>query len=287
MRDYLKKIEMVGCVMIYRENDICRWSLDWLYEHCDKVLIVLDNWNYETEQIALEYKNKYPDITYISYTDVSIIEKNNTIPGRVKNRFKRKQDEIREFVFKELRKIHKKKNIDLLVWLDSDEKPINEFPKHLEKFWNSDKKFMFCGFVEPFESLQILMSQVMAPHTRVLKYIPELTVYPWLNRCRYHPYAMTTRPIKQRNVIVHVCHLTEEYRQHRQFMDGRDFMTECDRQLWFLPKSVFEMTAEEIADYQPCSYGRLSKYPSVPIQKYLDNKDYYINKFKLKLWNQH
>jgi hypothetical protein len=274
MRNYLKDVEIVGATMVYQEGDQCRWSLDWLYANCDRVCILLDNWNEETEKIVLEYRDKYPDITHISYSDEDVRINKNEIQGQIKKRFKLRQDAIRERMIIELKKMHDEKPIDLLIWPDSDETFIDEFPKYLEEFWNQDYyEFMMLGFVEVYDSFRMIISHQMAPHGRVYKYKPEMTVYPWRARTRYNPYYNEKRPWKVRNVIVHMNHFTEDYRERREFFSNVDMMTECIRYLWFLPKDVRKMTAQEIADYQPGHRQAPSKYKPILLSEYIKEKN--------------
>lgn len=281
MRDYLCHIRIVGAVLVYQEGDQCRWSLDWLYENCDRVCIVLDNHNEETEKIVLEYRDKYPNKTHIAYCDEPVNYDKNEIPGQVKKRFKNRQGQIREFMLKELRKMHEERPIDLLVWPDSDETFINEFPRFLEKFWSSEHKWMMLGFLEVFESMQAIMTQKMAPHGRVYKYDPAMTVYPWIGRTRYYPQCLE-RPWKVRNVVIHVNHLTEAYRARRQQFDNIDFRTICERKIWILPKDVRRMKAADLADYQYGYRGKEPKYTPIPIDEFLAN----INNYDIKLWTK-
>jgi hypothetical protein len=271
MRSYLKEIEIVGAVMVYQEGEQCRWSLNWLYDNCDRVCILLDNFNSETEAIVLQYKEKYPDRTNVFYSEEPANEKRNKIQGQVKKRFKNRQPYIREQLIKGLRTMHDEKPIDLLIWPDSDETFINEFPKHLEEFRQRGEEFMFLGFVEVYDSMDQIITQIMAPHGRVFKYKPEMTALPYQMRTVYHPYELK-RPWKVRNVVVHVCHLTEEYRARRQFFDNRNMKEETKRLLWKLPKDVREMTAEEIADYQFGHRAAPPKYAPIDLEDYLLNK---------------
>ena len=273
MRNYLKEINITGAVLVYREGNQCHWSLDWLYANCDRVCIVLDNWNKETEEIVMEYKAKYPEITHIAYSNVPFDEKRNKIAGQIKKRFKSNQAQIREFVIKEIKKLHDEKPIDMLIWPDSDEIFVNEFPSYLEEFWTKDPhSYMMLGFVEPYDNFKIIIQQPMAPHPRVWKYNPDMTVYPWKGRCRYHPYY-SERPWKLRNVILHLCHFTEEYRKKRAFFEHSKEEDLLNRNLWILPKDVRQMTTQEIADYQPGPHRAPSKYPSILLKDYLKKHD--------------
>lgn len=148
MRNYLVDVEIVGATMIYQEGETCRWSLDWLYGNCNRVCVLLDNWNKETEDIVMEYKNRYPDRTRLVYSTDPVIEAKNKISGQIKKRFKNRQHCIRQQVIDELRKMHEEKPIDMLIWPDSDETFIDEFPVYLERFWKSDYDYMMLGFLD-------------------------------------------------------------------------------------------------------------------------------------------
>jgi hypothetical protein len=270
MREYLKNINIVGAVMVYQEGEQCHWSLDWLYANCDRVCIILDNWNKETEDFVLTYRDKYPDITTIAYSNDPVNEGRNKIQGQVKKRFKLRQNHIREVVIKELKKMHDIKPIDLLIWPDSDETFINEFPKYLENFWNNrPERYIVAGFIEAFENFQTIVYQKMSPHGRVFKYDPLMTAHPYTPRTRYYPYK-NERGYKIRNLIIHLDHFNEEYRKRRQFFDNTPWLEESmDYNVWQLPKDVREMTVEEIADYQPGPHGVKSKYPPITLKEYL------------------
>jgi len=276
MRNYLKDIEIVGAVMVYREGAQCRWSLDWLYANCDRVCILLDNYNKKTETVVMEYKKKYPDITHIAYSDEPYLEDKNKVQGQIKKRFKNRQPKIRECVIKELRKMHDIKKIDLLIWPDSDETFINQFKDILVEFWDRDEQFMSLGFIEVFDRMDQIITQKMAPHGRVYKYNPEMTALPSQMRTVYHPYE-NRRSWKVRHMVIHLCHYTKKYRKMRQFFDNRDMMGETKRLIWKLPKDVREMTAEEISDYQFGYRQAPPKYKPVDLEDYLLNKN---------LWNQ-
>lgn len=275
MRKYLENINLVGAVMVYRERDKCRWSLDWLCDNCNLVVVLLDNFDLETERIVLEYKNKFPDIVRMIYSKVLVSSKINSVSGYQKRRFKLNQHIIREQVIEELKKIHKKTPVQLLVWLDSDETPINAFPSYLEEFWNNrPEMYMSLGFVEAFDNFDKIISQRMAPHGRVWKFLPEMSALPYTTRTRHNPYK-DMRAWKVRNIIVHMCSFNEEYRKQREFCDHMSWEEEAkNRCLWQLPKDVREMSVEEIADYQFGSHGTPSKYSPIPLVEYLKNKKY-------------
>ena len=281
MRNYLNDIEIVGATMCYKEGEQCRWSIDWLIENCDRVLVLLDNWDEKTENIVLDYKNRFPEKVFVKYSNEAPGSR-DLIHGQVKRRFKLRQNFIREQAIKGLRELHDKKPIDLLIWPDSDEVFINQFPSILENFWYNKKEydFMMLGFLEIYDSFRILISQKMAPHGRVFHYNPEMSAHPYQPRTVYFPFNLK-RPLKVRNVVIHLNHFTEEYRKRRQFFDNVDMMTECVRYVWFLPKDLREMTVDEIAEYQFGHRQAPPKYAPILLEEYLNNKEYYNNKYNI------
>ena len=288
MRKYLKNIEIVGATMVYKEGEQCRWSLDWLYANCDRVCILLDNWDDKTEKIVKEYAKAHPKRTRIIYSDVEVEYDKNTYRGFVKHRFKKLQASVRECMLKEINAMNDEKPIDILIWPDSDEVFIDEFHKYLEMFWNERTEFdyMMLGFVEVYDSMQMILSQKMAPHGRVYRYKPNMTIHPWVGRTRYHPHCDEKRPWKLRHTVIHVNQLTKEYRQRRRFFENSKKKDMNTRELWILPKDVREMTADEIADYQPGPHQTPPLNASIKLTDYLNNKEKYINKYNLKLWTQ-
>lgn len=280
MRNILQNIEVVGATMVYREGNKCKECIDWLCDFCDRVIILLDNYDSITKNIILEYKNNFPDKINIIYSSEPVIEYKNEISGQIKKRLKLRQQYIREQVIVGLKKMHKEKPIDLLYWPDSDEIPINEFPRYLEEFWNNKEyDSMAVGFLEVYDSFKLLISQGMAPHLRVFKFREDMTALPYKQRCFHYPYC-NKRPWKVRNLIIHLCHFTEERRAFRKFICNQDMIAEKPREAWILPKDIRKMTVSEIAEYQ---YGHRQTPPihsSFMLTDYINNKEKYKDLFK-------
>ena len=272
MRTNLHKLNIVGAVMIFQEGEYCRQTLEWLCNYCDRVIILLDNHDGDTEQIAFEYKDRFNGKVNLIYSTEPVNLDKNVIQGQIKKRFKLRQNFIREQVIDKLKELHKEWPVDLFIFLDSDEVPINQFPEVLEEFWDRPERYMMTGFVEPFEDYQTLIYQKMSPHGRVYKYDPEISAHPYTTRTRYNPYGKE-RAWKVRNLIVHLCHFDEGRRKRRQFFDNVDFVNEsAGFDVWKLPKDVREMTYKELADYQPGAHGAESVFKPIKIEEYLKNK---------------
>lgn len=272
MRNKLIDKEIVGAVMVFQEGDYCRQTIEWLCDFCDRVIILLDNHDENTERIVFEYKDKFDDKIVIVYSTEPVNLDKNSIQGQIKKRFKLRQNFIREQVIDKLKELNKIKPVDLFIFLDSDEIPINQFPDVIEEFWNRPERYIMTGFVEPFENYKTLIYQKMSPHGRVYKYDSEISAHPYTTRTRYNPYCKE-RAWKVRNLIVHLCHFDEGRRKRRQFFDNVDFVNESAKfDVWQLPKDVREMTYNEIADYQPGAHGAESVFKPIKIEEYLNNK---------------
>lgn len=272
MRDYLKKIEIVGAVLISSGRGVSRYSLDWLYSNCDRICIGLDNWDKKTKNIVMEYQKKYPDKTYIIYSTVPI-DKNRNKGSYIKQRFKNYQANIREQMAVKLREMNKKKKIDLLIWPDHDETFLDCFPEYLKKFWYEQKEYsyMMMGFVEVYDKFNIIISQKMAPHARVFRFTPEFSCLPARSRTIQNPYYYS-KPYVIRHMIVHMCNFTEEYRKRREYITGRNMMDELKRYAWILPKDVRQMRPEEIIRYQPSPKGLPAEFKPILLKDYIKNK---------------
>ena len=272
MRNVLQKINIVGATMVFREGEYCKQTIDWLVNFCDKVIILLDNYSQEIEKIVLDYKETYKDRVEVVYSKEPVIEKNNLIQGQIKKRFKVRQPYIREQVIKKLHELNKEKTVDIFIFLDSDELPINQFGKILEEFWyNRSERWIMAGFIEPFENWKTIIQQKMSPHGRIWKYLPEMSALPYTTRTMNWPYCKE-RGWKVRNLIAHLCHFDEGRRKRRQFFDNVNWLEESKGySVWELPMNVREMTVEEIAKYQPGQHGRPSEMPSITLEEYLEN----------------
>jgi len=272
MRKYLANIDITGCVMVYREGEIIRWSLDWLYANCDRVCVMLDNPDDKTQDIVMEYKDKYPDITSIIYSSEDFDQDDYIKPGTEKRRFKDLQGIMRQQMMEKLKLMNVEKKIDLLIWPDSDETFVNRFPSLLEDFWKSDATQMVLGFVEVYDSFRIVLNQRMIPHGRVWKYNPDMTAIPYPGRTRYKVYK---KDFKVRHVVIHMCHFTKEQRAFRKSVTNIDVNNPDERRvIWFLPEDIRTIDPKVLKNYR-IGRNSPSKIDPIPLIEYINNKDKY------------
>jgi len=272
MRNYLKNLEIVGAVLIYREGEIVRWSLDWLYANCDRVCVMLDNPDDKTRNIVIEYRDKYPDITSIEYVREDIDRSSFSRPGKEKQRFKRKQDVLREQMMHKLKVMHAEKKIDLLIWPDSDETFVDSFPSSLEQFYESDATQLVLGFVEVYDSFRIILNQRMIPHGRAWKYNPDMTAIPYQGRTRYRVYK---KDFKVRHTVIHMCHFTEEQRAFRKSVTNIDVNNPDERRvIWFLPEDIRTIDPKVLKNYRVGRHRPAKIEPTILIE-YINNKNKY------------
>ena len=271
MRKVLNNIEVVGATMVYQERETCRWSIDWLIDFCDRVIILLDNYDKETEAIVLDYKKKYPKKIYIRYSTHPIENWRNVGSG-IKQRLKKYQQYIREQVVKELKKMHDEKPIDLLIWPDSDETFLDCFTEYLERFWHEQTahSYMMLGFVEVYDDFKKIISQRMGPHGRVFRYVPEFSCIPRRSRTVQNPYY-GTKPWKIRPMVLHMCNFSKVSRDSRERVTGRNMMNEMlqPREIWLLDKDVRTMFPEELGKYMYSPKGAKPEIKGILLEDYL------------------
>lgn len=231
--------------MVFREQEIIRYCLDDLIKYCDKVLVLLDNYDKETEKIILEYRHKFPQMRVI-YSKIESSEKDEE-HGTLKCRLNHKQGEIRDQVLREIFKMNKEEKIDLLVWPDGDE-IFTDYLWHeeLPKFWqNNNLDVLFTGSITPFNSFKAVRNKGIVAHAKIFKYRSDMTALPYRNRCFYHPF-IRDKAKKIGKTLIHLALFNDEIRAlRRQCYHGN--MTRLDgTNLWQMPNDIRKLTPAEV-----------------------------------------
>ena len=218
MKEYLKKVNIVGAVIMYRCFEVNQMCLDNLLENSDRVLILLDNYDAHCKRKVLEFqeRNKNVDVIYSK-----VDNKGGSESGKMYRRLVRNINPIREQLLRHLEVMNKKEKIDILIHLDPDEIFCKEIPEILTKFWESDKTSMFCGMMSPFHDFKTLWEPSMYPHARIYKYRTDITsIVKPRHRDFYRPYEKELAT-STRYCIFHLPYLDREYRAFRDFRNGR------------------------------------------------------------------
>lgn len=241
MRNFLTDIHIAGVTMAFREGNLIRYCLDDLIKYCDRVVIILDNYDKKTEKIVLEYRDKYKKVT-VFYSKVPrlIIEKT----GELRKRLNYRQGEIRDQVLRKLEELHKEEKIDLLLWPDGDEIFTKELGERLTTFWNSKIKVLYPKFITLYDSFKIIKQRSIFPHARIFKYRPDMTAIPYRSRTFYRPFERG-EAARMPFGIIHLALLTEENRKFRQIYFSTALVRARDDVLWFLDKDAREMSNVE------------------------------------------
>lgn len=249
MRNFLTNINIVGAVMCCREEELLKYCIDNLITLCNHIVIVLDNYNQRTKEIILEYQNNNPEFFTVAY---SKIERSNKADesriGFLKSRLVQNQGRIRQQMVEEIKKVHDKKKVDILIWPDSDEVFTNYFPTVLKKFWHSDKNVLFTGFITIYDNFQLARTRTMIPHARVYKYRSELSAQPYRGRTFYHPYT-GDEIMSMHHILVHLPLINDKRRDYRmKYVFTR---TEASQRfgLCKLPKDVRDMSPDEYVNF--------------------------------------
>jgi len=268
MRNFLTDVNIVGATSVYRcFNEVHTRCIEQLIEYCNKVVIMLDNYDEQAERKVLEYQSKYPEKIEVFYSKFPRQE-DKLEHGQVYRRFIKNQFPIREQVIQRLHEMNKEKKIDIILYPDADEIFGYDFPTTLEWFWKSDRSILFVGFVNPFNDFKTLHMPAMFSHARIFKYREDMTSVNSRSRCFYRPFLKKDKAISPYTTL-HLAYFTRESRISRDFhrnKQDRNIKLQKLREkssIYTLDKDVRCMTKKEIKIV-------LDKKPNYTFGEYLD-----------------
>lgn len=273
MRNYLQDINIIGAVMVYRCLDIHEYSIKDLVEHCDKVIIMLDNYDEHAEKKVFEYQAKYPKIE-IFYSNFPKLE-NEDISGASYRRFLKNQGPIRHQIIEKLHEMNKKEKIDLVIWLDSDECFNQDMPKYLTHFWESGQSIMSTGFVTVINNFKTLIHPSMPNEARIYKYRTDMSCFKYGKKGFCAPYTRADRA-RYSYPVVHCCFLNKKSRDSKSFhkrrahtLDKVNTILRDKKCIHVLDKDVRKMASDDIRK-------KIKGKPDYTLGEYLDkfNIDY-------------
>lgn len=259
----LEHLNIVGGILVSRAGETLGYTIRNLLKWCDWILIVLDNEDINTLRVVNEYLKQFPErIKVINSGFKRIDPELENVPGSLLQRFKGLQGPIRETVFAYMRKVHKKKKIDLLIYPDSDEIFTSHFEKLLLDFWSMmDKRVIKMRCVWPFGDFNTIGETKMCSHVRVFKFIPEISTYPWKNDWLRHPSPFTSKDhLRNENILVHLSHLKDSMIEWRA-KNWRSYPS-LSIPLWTLENNVLDLKSEDIKN-------KLTKAPDLTVGEYL------------------
>lgn len=241
MREFLKDIKIVGATLASREGQLIKYCLDDLIKYCDKILVVLDNFDEETARVVFEYKKKYKDLFIIRYSDIETGSSN----GNNKKRLYHKQHLIRQRVLDELNILHSIMGIDILLWPDGDEIFTNEIPEVLNSFWKSDKRVLALRPVTIFDGFNLIRDKTLFPHCHIFKYIPAMSArMPFRSKLFYRPFERSDK-IAVEYVSIHLTLLTVDSRKRREEYAGKN-LESLNYRLWKTDEDVRKMSPDSV-----------------------------------------
>jgi len=264
-RKFLTNLNIWGATLISRGGKVLHYTIPCLLKYCNKILLMMDNENEETRNIAYEYQKKYPNRIHIAETGFPRATlKQEKDPRGLFHRFKPLQGPIRQTVIDYLRNTNEK--IDILIFPDSDEIFSDSLPKLLEDFWAMpDKKAITMKPVDVFGDIMTIHSRSMTGHTRVFKFaqLPDLTAVPYRTACNYRPLTKADR-IGSNRVLIHLASLNTEKRNWR----AKHWKPNAKNSeaLWRLPREITKMTPDELREI-------LQREPDMNIEEYLRGGD--------------
>ena len=223
MRDFLLDKKIVGAMMVSRCGSILDCTIPEILKWCDYLVIMFDFPDQRTREIVQKHVDNNPGQieTFESGVPNYIGEKNKEFfeeseQGMFK-RFNALQGVIRERMLGHIQdKLRAGEQIDILVWLDSDEILCYSMEKTLIDFANNYKKHgLLLRSVEVFDRFDIILPASMNAHTRIIK--PSLCQHIQPYRGLAQIWGIT-KPMKQRCLYsyAHCQMLTMEKRLWRR-----------------------------------------------------------------------
>lgn len=240
-RNFLTDLNIVGATLAFREGNLIKYCLNDLTKICNYVVVVLDNYNKKTERIVMKYKKKYGERFIVGYSGLPVG------PGILKKRFKGLQPKIRQSVLEEVKKLHQRKKIDILIWLDADECFTDYFLQHLKWFWESQWQILAVRPIMVFDSLRMVRGTTTIPNGRVFKYRPDMSAQGY-SRGFYKPFTRSEIG-RAYYITVHLAYASKRQRDYRAKYLGDKRMHECPySRLWILEKDVRRYSPEKIKE---------------------------------------
>ena len=263
MRKYLKDLNIVEGMLVSREGELLRVSIQYHIDNVDKIVILLDNYDGESEKIVKEFAKKYPKQVAYYYSTIPIkyISKKE---HKIYHRFKRYEGKIRQELLNHIKKEHEQKSIDLLYWFDADEIPTNHFPKTLEKFWESNKKAFRLGYIHMFNGFKMISNDNIRPHCRVFKYQPDLAGYPFKGLAQLIPIKNKEIMSTNERLDIHMSDFDLDYINKRSIYQKR-----CkaghkynELKIWEINKDARDLSSEDFSYIikENYSIGTIAEY---------------------------
>jgi len=236
-------------MLVSQNAELLDITIPNLLKFCKWILIVMDNETEEVRQKVYEYQKKFYDKVWV---------RQSSIPPRVftrheqelnyRRRWKSIKGLVRDEIFVNLRRIldlrqESYDKIDILLFQDSDEIFTDYLPELLERFWQSDKKAISMLPVDAIGDLKTIKPSDKGHHVFIMKYSRELAGMPRRFFALYHPLSGSDLMFAE-YYSVHLACLTKESREWRAKNWKRNNLEGAE--LWYLDKSVEEMSPEEI-----------------------------------------
>jgi len=246
MRNYLKNLNIVEGMLVSREGELLRVSIQYYIDNVDKIVILLDNYDGESEKIVKGFAKKYPNqvVYYYSTIPIKYISKKE---HKIYHRFKRYEGKIRQELLDHIKKEHEQKSIDILYWFDSDEIPTVHFPKVLEEFWKSNKKALRLGYIHIFNGFRMISNDNIRPHCRVFKYQPDLCGDPFKGLAQLIPIKKSEVWATNKRLDIHMSDFDLDYINKRSIYQKR-----CkaghkynELKIWEIDKDARELSNED------------------------------------------
>ncbi len=242
MRDFLKELNVVGCVHTWCEGEAVRFVIDNLLKWCNHIVIVQDFPDLLTDKIIRSYKEKYPDIIQFEYFRHDII--------RTAKNCRRREKITRELIVEHklamVKKIHEEiKSVDILLCPDSDEIFTDYLPEMLEKFWESDYTSICTKSIDVQNTFYLIHNKGMMSHWRIYRYQPDIHFTPRRYQDHYYPFPAKNAWRGLNGGFIHLPQLNEFQELKKGMGHKMTLDVHPNTKFWKLDKPAYKLTPDE------------------------------------------
>lgn len=245
----LENKTIVGVMLVSQSVDLLELSIVNLLNHCDWILVVMDNFSGEVEEKVYELQKKYYSKIFVRYSQIprKVFTRRESLLD-YRQRWKSCKGAIRHGVFSLLKDILALdmpgyNKIDILLWPDHDVIFSDYLPELLKEFIDSDKKAISMKHVEVIGDMNTVMATNIGHHVHIMKYSSELAGVPRRFFALYYP--LTRHDLMFADYYsVHLAYLTKQNKKWREENWKRDMSV--DVKTYKIPLSAEKMKPEEI-----------------------------------------
>jgi len=236
----MENINIVQTMLVHREGDLLDESIPSNIKFCNKVLILLDNFDEYTEKKVLFYKEKYPNKIVVKYSNIESLEGEMDVLNK---RFKKIQGFLRDSLLAMARREDEKEKIDILTMFDADEVIRSNIREKIDFLLKSDfSSLMYSRCIDAVGDYYHFTVRNIHSHCRIFKYNRALTSLPERGRLILRPLFKKDL-FKCKYLFIHLPYFNLKKIYERSTYKTKD---RAGKNLWKTEKDIRSLSDKEI-----------------------------------------